>query len=147
MTVWQRKRFHVIFFILMHWLQNAGKEQMMFTDFWEFLTTLHLWLNVKQHASIAKPASLLTGNQATLGKPVGFWHYHTLDPPCILEWLVTTNLIQCVLVSLYFNSCCISAVLNLAPFSVHYGGLLHHKTGTTLRHYATVYIQHEAQLP
>jgi len=53
-------------------MQNAGEEKMILTDLVEFLITLPLWLNVRQLVSTAEPASPLTGNQATMGKPVGF---------------------------------------------------------------------------
>jgi len=72
----------------------------MFTDLTEFLTTSQHWTNVNQHVSTKTHASLLTGSQATSGKPVGFLDQPTLEKQNTLELLLIMSYIVLARVSL-----------------------------------------------
>jgi len=51
---------------------NAGLKERIFTDRMELLTTSIVYTNVKQLASMTADVTLLTGSQATSGRPAGF---------------------------------------------------------------------------
>ena len=75
----------------------------MFTDLTVLRTTSQHWTNVNQHVSTTTNALLLTGNQATSGKPVGFLHQSSSEKLRIRELSLIMCFIVFAQVSLFYT--------------------------------------------